>query len=350
MDDRIRKLLELAVRAPSGDNAQPWRFEISGDTVSLYNIPERDRSLYNFRQHASYIAHGALIENIEICSGAFGLLPSVTLLPANENSDLTATIRFSETRPEKNRLHDAVPKRTTNRKSYARKPISDEDKQALLMGLPDSSSISITIVDGQGPIERLARELSVNERIVLENRDMHRFLFQHIRWSAAQEQKLTPGMNADTLELAGLQRAVFRLARHWPLLRLMNVLGLSKKVASENARAYAASGAFIAFRGSGESDQIFLNLGRVLERVWLTATSLGLWAQPLTGIPLLSHRLRAGEPGNLSVAHTKLIQDGYAKVRDIVGGDGHVLFFLRIGRGQAPSASTSRQKPTIIEK
>lgn len=57
----IKQILEAAVRAPSGDNVQPWEFEVSKNftQINLYNLPEMDDSYYNYNQMASYIAHGA---------------------------------------------------------------------------------------------------------------------------------------------------------------------------------------------------------------------------------------------------------------------------------------------------
>ncbi len=68
----MQKILEAGVRAPSGENCQPWRFVVAGDTLSIFNIPERDLSPYNFNQLGSMVAHGALIENIVIAATAFG--------------------------------------------------------------------------------------------------------------------------------------------------------------------------------------------------------------------------------------------------------------------------------------
>ena len=64
----IKKILEAAVHAPSGENCQPWRFEIRGDEIGVFNLPKKDQSLYNEGQMASYVAHGALIENILIAN------------------------------------------------------------------------------------------------------------------------------------------------------------------------------------------------------------------------------------------------------------------------------------------
>jgi len=80
MDD-IKKILEAAVHAPSGENCQPWRFEISDDEIRVFNLPERDQSLYNHGQMASYVAHGALIGNIFVASPTFGYRARINLFP-----------------------------------------------------------------------------------------------------------------------------------------------------------------------------------------------------------------------------------------------------------------------------
>jgi len=77
----IKKILEAAVHAPSGENCQPWRFEIRDGEIRIFNLPERDQSLYNYGQMASYVAHGALIENILIASSAFGYRARTNLFP-----------------------------------------------------------------------------------------------------------------------------------------------------------------------------------------------------------------------------------------------------------------------------
>ena len=62
----IKDIIRKAVVAPSGENTQPWRFVLRGNTVSILNLPERDNPVYNFRQRGSFFAHGALIENMEL--------------------------------------------------------------------------------------------------------------------------------------------------------------------------------------------------------------------------------------------------------------------------------------------
>ena len=62
----LESLVSAAVRAPSGDNLQPWRFILDPhkETISIHLDPTRDRSPINAGQRMSRIACGAALENL----------------------------------------------------------------------------------------------------------------------------------------------------------------------------------------------------------------------------------------------------------------------------------------------
>ena len=89
----ILNILKAAVRAPSGDNSQPWRFEVSNNNnIKIYNLPEKDNPIFNYKQRGSHIAHGALIENIIIAAKENGMNVKVNLFPQGTSSDFIAEI------------------------------------------------------------------------------------------------------------------------------------------------------------------------------------------------------------------------------------------------------------------
>src|SRR3990167_10630915 len=72
MPPHIERILTAANSAPSGENCQPWRFVVSGDTVDVYLRPERDKSAYNWGQRGSLMACGAALENLVLAAGQGG--------------------------------------------------------------------------------------------------------------------------------------------------------------------------------------------------------------------------------------------------------------------------------------
>lgn len=70
----LMSILDHARWAPSGDNTQPWRFEIvSENRVVILGNDTRTWCVYDFLGHASHIAHGALLETLRIAATSHGL-------------------------------------------------------------------------------------------------------------------------------------------------------------------------------------------------------------------------------------------------------------------------------------
>src|SRR5205823_14499387 len=61
-----RKLVEAAIRAPSGDNCQPWHLRFQGNRVEIDLVPHRAESFFDFRHRGSFLSVGALVENIRV--------------------------------------------------------------------------------------------------------------------------------------------------------------------------------------------------------------------------------------------------------------------------------------------
>src|SRR5258706_15599602 len=65
----IEQILELARWAPSGDNTQPWRFELTGDdTLVVHGFDTREHCVYAFEGHPSQISIGAMLETLRIAA------------------------------------------------------------------------------------------------------------------------------------------------------------------------------------------------------------------------------------------------------------------------------------------
>lgn len=350
MVNDIRKILELAIHAPSGENCQPWRFEVKGNQVSIFNLPERDQSPYNFDQRGSLVAHGALIENVLIASSTLGYKTKLDIFPEASNRNFVARIGFEKSNSKEDPLYHHIKTRCTNRKPYKKYFIlTPEQKSEILASADEVGEGVVKLTDDPREIGVLAKVGSMNERLVFENPHLHHFLFTHINWTEHEEMQKRLGFYIKTLELPPPAQLGFKLFRSWNVVNKLNrYIGLSKQIWKNNGKAYASSSAIgvVAMRGNELRD--FVVAGRITERVWLKITKMGLSLQPLTGVLFFMQRIQAGETDVFLPGQVELIKESYDHVRKIFNiSDGMIPMMFRIGYGGEPTARSARLEPHI---
>ncbi len=343
----IEKILEAAVRAPSGDNVQPWRIEVSEDfsRVDLHNLPERDDSYYNYQQAAAYIAHGALIENIAIASRHLGCKAEIKLFPDQGNSNYVARIKFETALPEHDPLFEAVFSRSTNRFHYQDYRLADEDRQKLVDSVQPVEGVTGYFVDDPKEIKKLARTLMVNDRIVFEREDIHGFLFDKIRWNQKQINETQDGMPVDTLGLNAFEKLFFPLMRFWWFVNLANYFGLSRVIGAKcwyNCQNAALIGQITVKKADKYG---YVQAGRAMQRVWLEATRQGLAFQPIVGLPLLISRLHQNALFEFSDKHRQMLEQAEKSMIELFQIDRSEVMAVgfRLGKSQSISAKTLRK-------
>lgn len=344
----LEKIIGLAVSAPSGDNAQPWRFEAKGNELHIYNV-RNDTMVYNFRERGSYIAHGALIENIIIASSQMGHHPNIILFPERGNDDFIARITFRPAAPADDPLYPFITVRATNRKPYKDVRLSAEQKEILLSTPQEiGKGGRVLLVEEKQKKEELAYAISRCDRFLFENRAIHDFLFAHVNWTEKEEREKRSGLYAKTLELAPPQLTVFKLFHNWRVAQVLSAIGLPKFIAKENAKLYRTSSAIGVIIKGGETNGDFVIMGRIMQRMWLHITKLGLSMQPITASVYLAQRIFAGDTEAFSDEQVSIIKETNRQIKEIfgIGGDTIGLIF-RVGDGGAPSARSLRLFPDI---
>ena len=349
MKDDIVEILKTSVCAPSGENCQPWKFKVDKEKLTIFNVPERDLSLYNYKQRGSIIANGALIENIKISALEKGYEISTKLFPDIQNSDLIAEITFNRSNKPKDFLYKFITKRCSNRKAYNPIQLSSEQKKILVNSSKEIGDGEVKLITDKEDIKKLGYYLSISERLIFENKYLHDFFFDHIRWTKEDDDRLKNGFYYKTLELNDKQLKGMKFFKSWTLLRFFNFLiKASKIVARDNAIRYSASSAIGVIVVPTASEKDYINAGRILQQVWLKVTSMNLSMQPVTGILFFMHRIIDGEFDKFSEAQIKEIQDAHDYIKRVFGvKDGSMAMLFRIGDGGEPSARSSRFEPEI---
>ncbi len=349
MQHIIRDILRLAIYAPSGDNLQPWKFIVQGNTLFVCSVPERDQTLYNFAQRGSFVAHGALIENIAIVSPHFGYRAVIELFPLLEDPQCTAKVMFEKTGSTDNELLNFIKERTTNRKPHAKKILDAQVKEKLLECQKYADGATLILVEDHEKLKELGSALSLQDQLLLENFSIHEFIFQHIRWTEKEEHEKKSGLYFATLGLAGPPKIMFKAFQFWKIASLLAAIGFSKIIGIQMAKLYSESGAIGAIVIPGSTPKDFVNAGRLLQKVWLTCTRLGLAFQPITGIMFLGQML-SDTKEHKEIPHNQAIRiyDAWGEISTIFDTRNKTFgMIFRIGYAPEVDARSSRLEPEI---
>jgi len=345
MHKDITEILQYAIMAPSGDNSQPWRFRIREDAVEVFNIPDKDNPYLNYRQSGSYVAHGALIENMCIAALNFGYESDVRLFPKSDIGDCVASISFREASP-KDGLFEYISVRHTNRKPYQERPLTQDESVYLESSTADLSFGEVLFIEDKRRKEAAARGGSVAEVVILENRMLHEYLFKDIVWSIKDERRLKSGLYIATMEFNTLQTFLFKSARYWPIMKLGMAVRFPYFIAHEDAKLYSTGAAMGLITIPDASRESYIRAGRLMQRVWLKASKLHLAFQPITATLFFAQRILANDAEELTMRHRDLLTRSYRDICDAFGvSDKIPAVMFRVGHAEPASARCSRIGP-----
>ena len=124
----VSRIVELAGRAPSVHNTQPWRWRGSGTTLELHADRARQLTTSDPEGRNLVISCGAALHHARIAARALGWRPTVTLLPDPERPDLLARLVLEPATepafpPE---LVEAIESRRTDRRRFTTWPVPDD--------------------------------------------------------------------------------------------------------------------------------------------------------------------------------------------------------------------------------
>ncbi len=349
MDPRIKSILEYGIRAPSGDNCQPWLFKIEGLNVSLYNDPQKDTSLYNLKQRASLIAHGALIETLNIAAPHFGLEPHIDYFPDKENLDLIANIRFSESATTTHPLLTTIIERQTNREPFQSTLITTDQIQAWKKIATPNEGWIFSIV-AEEKLKELSKILSYNERIVFEEANLHKFLFDQIRWTPEETEKTRDGLDLNTLGLNAFDKIAFSYLKNWRLVQILNKIGLSRIIQRSSKQTLKTASSYIFITIPDITDLNYIMGGKIWQRLLLNLTKDGLTAQPIVGLTCLMQANTEGvQDLAISKVHKALLTNIGESINRIVPGRNRtVLAIFRVGKAPTTVRSLRRKIEDLL--
>ena len=342
----IEQILELARWAPSGDNTQPWRFEIVDDrNIVVHGFDTRDHCVYDLDGRPSQISLGALLETISIAATEHGMLAIISRRTELPETTPTFGVRFAPDQDLKpDPLAPYIPCRSVQRRAMKTRPLSGKEKKTLEEAI--GKKYSILWLEGGANRWAVARLMFNNAKLRLTMPEAYSVHRDIIKWQSRFSEDRVPD------QALGLDSITLKLMRwvmsSWQRVDFFNTyLGghLVPRIEMDLIPGLFCAAHFVIL-----ADEVpttidhYVAAGRAVQRFWLTLTQLGLYMQPEM-TPLIFARYARD---NIQFSRTDEMNDRglvVAKQLSSLIGENESnlgIFMGRVGAGIAPTARSVR--------
>lgn len=292
----LSDVVELACRAPSVHNSQPWRWIAEGGVLRLFFEPHRAPHATDPSGREAIISCGALLDHLRVAAAAAGWKTHIAQFPNPNDLDHLATINFHPAQgiasAEKTR-GQAIGRRRTDRLPFL-PPVDWPAVELLLRDVVDPQKAVLDIIP-QEARPQLAEASQLAEALRREDAYYHAELRW---WTAASE--TSEGIPYEALTATD-ERGRVDVAREFPD---GGQPGRRPEVDRDRSTILALS-------TYGDSRREALDCGQALSAVLLESTMAGLATCTLTHLTEL--------PASRDI------------IRRLIGGDVHPQLLIRVG-------------------
>ncbi|WP_437808821.1 Rv1355c family protein [Sorangium sp. So ce1078] len=350
--ERLRRLVEAGIAAPSGGNCQPWLWVHEGRRLGLFHDRARSESLADFQGAGGVVALGAAAENVVLAAHREGLSVRVSPFPHGEDHDLTATFEFFDAPVSGAEEHamdglaEAIGRRHTNRRRSQRAALADEHRAALDAAVRSVPGAALHLLEAPAELDEIGALLGAGDRLRLLSKPTHADMMKEIRWTEAEAEARRDGLFAGALELSPGELAGLRACRDWRAMELVRRWGGGRGLEkmAQKAISSAMAVALITMPRAGLTD--YFQGGRALERAWLAATQRRLAVYPMATLPYLFARLIRGRGEGMdpeTIEAGRQLRARYLQLFDVTDATAEILLFRLSLAG--PPATRSLRRP-----
>ena len=285
---QMRDLVGSAVLAPSGHNTQPWKFAISGSTISL--LPDFSRRLPAVDPHDRelWISLGCALENLVLAAHAAGYEAEV-VYPAPLANHITIHLRPSSVAGPLP-LFDAIPHRQNNRSVYDGRPVSASTLRDVA-AVKSGDGVSTLIFTDSAHKETIIGYIKAGDRQQFGD---PAFVTELVSWMRFNKPEALHSLDGLYTRCTGNPDVPRWLGR-----RFLSASSAGQQADTSAQKARSSSG-LIVISAASDDTRHWIETGRLYERLALTLTAAGIQAAFLNQ-PAEVPALRAQLAGSLGL-------------------------------------------------
>ncbi|MDE0887519.1 MAG: Rv1355c family protein [Myxococcota bacterium] len=345
-------LVRAGTSAPSGANAQPWRWLHHRKQLWLYLDRARAGSFLDFASMGSMMALGAAAEAAVVGAAGLGQFLEVEYLGEGEDAAPVARLGLECGTPDAKAAEQAslLGQRATNRATSGRERLPPSTLDALGAFAETIGARASTIADPDTLDAWAPLFADIDRRRFLGRRTHREFFHEELRWTEEQAERTGDGVDLRTVDLSPSKAAGLRMASDYRVVEQLQRWGRGRglgRIAEDSLRS--ASALWIMQVDAFDAEHLF-EAGRHLQRFWLEACALDVAVHPMTAPACYWARARYDEGGSFSSEER---QELLEQRKEFCAGAGlepeaDVIFIAKLSPGHSPGIRSVRRPLTDV--
>lgn len=314
-DEKLRFVLQYAVRAPSGHNTQPWQFSVTNGALSVHADRSRRLPVVDPEDRALTISCGAAAVFAWVALRHYGYAGAMKLTPDPQDPDLLVRVELgTEHHPTSadDALFEAISERHTHRAAFEDQPVPAPVLQQMSSDAA-SMGAAVHLVEDTAR-EQIADLVAEGDRAQFADGAFRGELSEWVRSNRTRTGDGMPGYAFGMGDLASLLGPWF--IRH---------LDTGGRQADKDRRSALDAPALAVLGTAGDSPIDWLAAGQALGLLLLRGAAHGVQGSFLNQ-PIETPGLRP-------------------QVRELLHIDTHPQLLLRIGYASGDTPTPRRQPP-----
>jgi nitroreductase len=263
---QMHTIIDLARRAPSVHNTQPWRWRIDGPLLELRADRSRQLKVSDPLGRNLMISCGCALHHAAVGAGALGWNANVEMLPERADPDLLARLHLTlvDVPDDGPDVLRSIEDRRTDRRRFTNRPVPAERLQALAVeaGRWGAQVIALTDFTQRWRVEGLVDRANASQ-----DQD-RRFRAEQRAWT---DRSATDGIPSAALA-AGVGHAAGLRTR------------FTDRSTRTSDRTIEGPDGLILIGTTSDGPRARLHAGQALGALWLAATDAGLGVLPISQV------------------------------------------------------------------
>ncbi|MFE6648855.1 Acg family FMN-binding oxidoreductase [Nocardioides sp. NPDC057772] len=259
----LRAILELASRAPSVHNTQPWAWAVRDQMLLLRADPHRKLLHADPNERDLVMSCGAALHELVVAAAGTGWACTVHRTPEGGRTDLLAVVTFAPREPDAVDLGRlaAIEQRHTDRRLVSSWPVPRERLEHLAELVRDHAVVATTVPDHLRPVVLSALETARAHQSTDEA-----YLAELYSWTRGGTED---GIPESSLLAAGSDPSSYS---RFP----------AGTLADDYDDAGPSAEEWLVLATASDDPLSWLRTGEALDAIWLSCTTSGLALVPYT--------------------------------------------------------------------